>query len=110
MSAQPQAYLEDAFLLALDALGEQRFSTSGSREEQDLLLYFCLQSLWQLLNNAYQGDGDRFLQREQIQQLQDIDERIVELEGKLPSELVADARRCMFSYVARLDAEAESRV
>ncbi len=107
MSAQLQPESEEALLLALDALRQQKFQTSGLRDEQDLLLYFCLQSLWQLLNNAYQGDGRAFLSSEQTRLLQLVDGHIDQLEARLPPALVLGVQHCLRRYLAAVD-EAQS--
>lgn len=108
MSTHLQTRSEEDFLLTLDALQRQGFHTPGLRAEQDVLLYFCLQSLWQLLNNAYQGDGERFLEGKQVKQLQGIDARIARIEERLPPALVAEAQHCLRRYLAQLDDSLET--
>jgi hypothetical protein len=108
MSTQWQTRPEEDFLLTLDALQGQVFRTPGLRAEQDLLLYFCLQSLWHLMNNAYQGDGERFLEGDQVRQLRGIDARIVRIEARLPPTLLAEVQHCLRRYLAQVDEDPET--
>jgi hypothetical protein len=103
MSSAPDWLSNDWLLETFDALAQQRFQTPHLREEQDLLLYLCLQSLWQLLNNAHQGDGEQFLSVQQTRQLQEIDSRIARLESTLPLALRQQAQQCLRTLLMQMD-------
>ena len=103
MSGAPDWLSNDWLLESFDALAEQRFRTPHLRGEPDLLLYLCLQSLWQLLNNAHQGDGEQFLNSQKTRQLQEIDARIARLEGSTPLALRQQAQQCLRALLAQVD-------
>ncbi|WP_308389272.1 hypothetical protein [Acidithiobacillus sp. AMEEHan] len=103
MSSAPDWLSSDWLLATCDALAAQRFQTPQLREEQDLLLYLCLLCLWQLLNNAHQGDGEQFLSAQQARQLQEVDARIALLESLIPPALQQRAQQCQRSLLAQMD-------
>jgi len=94
------------FLEWMERLRAQRFHTEGLELEQQFLSYLVLRGLWQILNNAYQGDGRAFLSNAQTAGLQEIDARIAELEQALPTSAAVEVRGCVARLLHLVDEHA----
>ncbi|MBU2760364.1 hypothetical protein [Acidithiobacillus sulfurivorans] len=74
------------FLAYADELVQALIDLSEIHQEQRQLYLVCLNSLWQMLNNAFQQDGGHFLSEQQIQLLQTVDLEIQHIESDIPED------------------------
>ncbi len=74
------------FLAYADELVHALTELPEIHQEQRQLYLVFLNSLWQMLNNAFQQDGGHFLSEQQIQLLQQVDRKIQPIEGDVPED------------------------
>ncbi|MBE7565819.1 MULTISPECIES: hypothetical protein [Acidithiobacillus] len=74
------------FLAYADELLQALIDLPEIHQEQRQLYLVCLNSLWQMLNNAFQQDGGHFLNEQQIALLQMVDREIQHIESDIPED------------------------
>ncbi|MBE7563772.1 hypothetical protein H7F10_12605 [Acidithiobacillus sp. HP-6] len=74
------------FLAYADELLQALTDLPEIHQEQRQLYLVCLNSLWQMLNNAFQQDGGNFLSEQQIELLQMVDREIQHIENDIPED------------------------
>ncbi|PKY10526.1 hypothetical protein B1757_08045 [Acidithiobacillus marinus] len=87
MSAPVESNVIIHFLAYADELIQTVADLPEIQQEQKQLYHVCLSSLWQILNNAFQQDGQQFLSAEQVQLLQMVDQEICHHEEEISADL-----------------------
>ncbi len=83
------------FLAYVDELLHAVADLPEIHQEQKQLYHVCLNSLWQMLNNAFQQNGQQFLSAEQVQLLQMVDREIRQNEEDISVDFRDQLRRLL---------------
>ncbi len=87
----------------LAVLRGQSFRDPALALEQKILSQLLLQVLWHLCNNAFQGDGQAFLDRQQSMLLQHLDASLAHGEGEIPPPIRRQIHACVTQLMAAVD-------
>jgi hypothetical protein len=82
------------FLAYADELLQALIDLPEIHQEQRQLYLVCVNSLWQMLNNAFQQDGGHFLNEQQIEILQMVDRESSTLKVTFPKIFVTSCTCC----------------